>query len=349
MATYNVVSVLRTPQSATVPTYTELGPLHASTITVKDYKTMQPSECKVVVNLDSIDASTKASLLDLAATPLEVWVYRDGVRIFAGPVLGGSVKSNALDLTMRGRLAYLAYMLVWQDKSFASVDLFTIAATLVNDWQALTYGNYGVLTSGVGTLGTTRSLEIPGATEFPSVLDSLKSISKGSFDVWIDPSTGDLEFAAARGTDLSASVSVERGLTDVSAGFALGPGLLASEVYAIGTAADSVALTTSASDATLRASFGRSGKAVSHDPVTDSAHLTDLVTADLADVGEVYFTPGGDLFEVPEAVFENLEPGNTVEYSYDAGLGKFTSNKRVEKRQVSIGIEGQEKIQVEFE
>ena len=348
MAEYNVVSVRRTPQSSGVPVYTELGPLYASALEVKDFKSLTPAECRVTVSMGSLDSDTKTSLLDLAAAPIEVWVYRDGTRIFAGPVVGGNVNQDTVTLNSRGRSIYMSYMLVWTDKSFTSIDLFTIAKELVDDWQALTYGNFGILTASIGTLGTTRSLEIPGASEFPRVLGVLQNLSQGAFEAWLDHDTGALEFAAARGTDLSASVALERGIVDAEAGFALGPGLLASEVYAAGTS-PTAALVTSKSDATLRASFGRSGLGTNHDPVTDANHLSDLADADLAAVGTVYFSPGGEMFEVLEATYGNMEPGNTVEYSYDAGLGKQTANVRIEKRTISVAQDGQEKLAVEFE
>jgi len=309
---------------------------------------MTASECDVTVGLRSLDPDTKAALLDLAAEPIEVWVYRDGTRIFAGPVTGGNIEGDNITLNCRGRLIYLGYMLVWADKTFSSADLFTIAKGLIDDWQALTYGNFGLLTASIGTLGTTRSLKIPGASEFPTVSTSIGNVAAGSFDVWIDPDTGNVEFAAARGTDLSATVTIERGVAATSAGFALGPGIVASEVYAAGTSPDAV-IVTSKSDATLRASFGRSGLGTTHDPVTDTSHLSDLADDDLAAAGSVYFVPGGELFEVPEADFDDMEPGNTVEYSYDFGLGRLTQNMRIEKRELNVDQAGQERISVEFE
>ncbi len=173
MATYEIVSVRRTPQSGTVPTYTELGPLRASTLTVKDFKSLTPSECTLDVAMGSIDADTKTALRDLAAQPLEVWVYRDGTRIFAGPITGGDIAADTITLNCRGRLLYLGFMLVWADKAFSGADLFTMAKTLIDDWQALTYGNFGRLTASMGTLGTTRALDIPGASEFPTVSASI--------------------------------------------------------------------------------------------------------------------------------------------------------------------------------
>jgi hypothetical protein len=349
MATYNVVSVRRTPNQLTGPTYVELGALPASALRVRDFKSGKPAECDITVSLKAIDPDTKTALLDLAAYPLEVYVYRDGTRIFAGPVLGGNVNGGTtVELNCKGRLSYLAFMLVETDKTFTTIDMFTIGKEFVNDWQAQDYGNFGVLTASIGTLGTTRSYEVPGATETPTVHKVLTEFAKGSFDWWVDQSTGNLEFSAARGSDLSGSVAVERGIAEAEQGFALGPGLLASEVYATGTSTGSP-LTTTKSDTALRQSFGRAGVGTTHDPVTDANHLSDLAQADLDDRADVYFVPGGKLFEVPEATYENLEPGNTVEYSYDAGLGKQTLNLRVEKRELTVSGDGTERISVEFE
>lgn len=346
---YNIVSVRRTPNQLTGPTYVELGPLYASSITIKDFKTAQASEADFVVNMDSLDAETKTALRDLKAQPLEVWLYRDAVRIFAGPVVGGNINNKDITLTCRGRLIYLAYMLVTADKSFAAVDQFTIGKTFVDDWQALDYGNYGVLTASIGTLGTTRSLEVPGATEHPTVLTTLRDFSKGSFDFWVDYATGNLEFAATRGTDVSNTVIIERGITNPTSGFALGPGLLASKVYSTGTSSESAALVTSSEDTAVTQAFGLAGIATNHDPVTDAAHLADLNAQDLAGLSEVYFTPGTDMYEVEEAEWIDLEPGNIVEFSYDSGLGKRVFDGRIEKRQLQISSQGADVISVEFE
>ncbi len=349
MATYNVVSVRRTPNQSTGPTYTELGSLPASSLRVKEYKTGKPAELDITVSLKALDPDSKTALLDLSAIPLEVWVYRDGTRIFAGPVLGGNVIGGKnVELNCKGRLSYLAYYLVETDKSFTTIDMFTIGKEFVNDWQVQDYGNFGVLTASIGTLGTTRSYEVPGGTEQPTVHKVLTDFAKGSFDWWLDPATGNLEFSAARGSDLSASVAVERGIAEAEQGFALGPGLLASEVFSTGTSTGTP-LSATKSDTGLRASFGRAGVHTNHDPVTDANHLSDLAQGDLDDRANVYFVPGGELFEVPEVTFENLEPGNTVEYSYDAGLGKQTLNVRIEKRELTVSGDGTERLSVEFE
>lgn len=349
MAAYNIVAVRRTPNQLTGPSYTEQGLLAASSITLTDHRTLKPAEGKFTVNLDAVDSDTKTSLRDLVAQPLEVWAYRDSVRVFAGPVVGGQIKGNNVTLDCRGRLVYLGYMRVTTDKTWAATDLFTIGKTLVDDWQALDYGNFGVLTASIGTLGTTRNYEVPGASEFPRVDTVLKDVARGNFDVWLDPSTGNLEFAAARGTDLSTSVVIERGIAETEAGFALGPGVVASENYATGTSPGASLSPVTLSHTTVRTSFGRAGWHEHYDPVVDANHLTDLGTEDRLERSTVYFSPGGELFEVQEATYSDLEPGNTVEYSYDAGLGKTTFDVKVEKRQLKVGKDGTDHISVQID
>lgn len=58
----------------------------------------------------------KTRLRNLAATPLEVWVDRDGTQVFAGPVIGGEIQGPNVKHTAKGLLYYLAYVLVMTDR-----------------------------------------------------------------------------------------------------------------------------------------------------------------------------------------------------------------------------------------
>ena len=119
MATYNVVAVQRTPQSGTVPTLQELGPLEASF----DYTDIlnEAPEGNFRLDVDSLQDDIKTSLLDPVAQPLEVWVYRESVKVFAGPLVGHEIKDDLLTIAARGAEFYTAYMLVETDKTWAAV------------------------------------------------------------------------------------------------------------------------------------------------------------------------------------------------------------------------------------
>ena len=349
MATYTAVAVRRTPAQAAGPTLTELGPLNA-VFTYSD-ALYEASEGVFVMDVDALGADIKQALRDLAAEPLEVWLYRDSNIVFAGPVLGGDIKDGALTLNCRGLEIYTAYMLVTTDTTYTAQDQHTIAKALVDDWQALDYGDFGIETATVGASGTNRDLFIPGATEPRMVYELLYefgSVNNG-FDWYIDPDTRELTLGT-RGNDLSASVFLERGVRSPDIGFAIGPGLLASEVSATGTNSGlETPLTTTVTNATLRASFGRCGFALTADGADTAGLLSDAATAALNDRSGGLFVPGPGLVPVAGAGVDDFGAGDTITYTFDAGLGQQTGSYRIGKRTVSVGSEGQETITVEFE
>ena len=346
MATYEIVAVGRTPQQLTGPTLAELGPLRGAfslTETLND-----AGEFSINVNMGTLTSDIKTRLRDLADTPMEIWVYRDSVAIFKGPVVGGNINNDNVSMTARGLLFYLYYMLVETDKTWNNIDTYTIAAEMVDDWQDQDYGNYGVSTVSVGTSGTTRDHFIAGATESPRVFDSVKAFAEGVFDFWVDPTDRELNFGA-KGSDKSATVFLERGIQSPNIQFSVAPDYLASEVYATGTGPDvDPALTVTKSNTTLRQAFGRVGMGITHDPVKDSDHLDDLAQADLDDRGAMYFKPGPGMIPVPDADWDDFETGDLVTFTHDAGLGQVSGTYKLGKRTLTVGNNGQEMISVEF-
>lgn len=347
MAQYDLVAVERTPQVSGAPTLTELGPLHA-TVEYTDSLNEAP-EGNFQVNVNSLTSGIKAALRDPVGNPLEVWVYRDGTKVFAGPVIGGEIQSDILTLTCRGLEFYTAYMLVETDKAWSAVDQYTIATDVIDDWQGQSYGNYGIDTTAIGTSGTTRSLAIPGGEEPRIVYEVLRDLSglDNGFDWWVDPTDGDLELAASRGSDLSASVFLELGVRSAAVRFSVAPGAIASEVHATGMGGDPI-ITTSVENTTLRNSWGKAGVAVSVDDDPDSSTLTDVAQAVLDARDDVFFVPGPELIPVTGADVDDFGVGDTVTYTYDAGLGQQTGAFRILKRTVSVDANGQEIMAVTF-
>lgn len=350
LPTYSVVAVARTPAELAPPTLTELGPLIGPFSWVEDLR--QPGTGTFQVNTDALTADIKARLLDLSLAPMEVWVYRNDTKVFAGPVVSGSIDGGVITLTARDLLLYLAYMVVPTDKTWAAVEQADIVAEMVDDWQALTYGDFGIDTSSISATGTTRTLTIMGATEFPVVLDEALRLanSANGFDIHVDPTTRALVIdSPSRGTDLSASVFLERGLASPQTVFSVAPGLVASELYAVGTGPGTDALTATVSDTGLRAAFGRVGAAMRFDPVADQGLLDDLAAYESGLRGTHFFQVSpGELLPVSDGRYEDFGVGDTVTYSFDAGLGLYTGSFRVTRRSVSVDADGTEKMSVEF-
>lgn len=349
MATYTAVAVRRTPAQSVGPTLTELGPLNA----VFSYtdSLYEASEGVFVMDVDALGNDIKQALRDLSAEPLEVWLYRDSSIVFAGPVVGGDIKDGALTLNCRGLELYTAYMLVTADTTYTAQDQHTIAKDLIDTWQALDYGDYGIETVTVGASGVTRDVFIPGATEPRMVYELLYELGgvDNGFDWHVDPDTRELTLGT-RGSDLSASVFLERGVRSPDIGFAIGPGLLASEIEATGTNAGLPdPLTTTVSNATLRASFGRAGFAVTADGADTAGLLAAAAQKALDERSIGLFVPGPGLVPVAGAGVADFGVGDTITYTFDAGLGQQTGSYRISKRTVGVGSEGQETITVEFE
>lgn len=351
-ATYSVVAVARTPQAAAAPTLSELGPLVGSFSWVET--TRGAGSASVSVNADSLDDTIKARLRELGTNPVEVWVYRDSTKVFAGPVVSVGVQGPIVTLTCGDLLTYLAYMLVPTNKSWSATEQTTIVKTLIDDWQALSYGDFGLDTSSMASTGTTRTHDIAGATEFPSVLEETLRLSQADngFDIYIDPDTREVVIASPlRGSDLSTGVFLERGIGSSNLLISVAPGIAASEVYGVGTGPDlDPPLASTGSDTDFREAFGRTGLATRYDPVVNQAMLDDLVARDAGLVAAQFFVPApNSLFQVSDGRYEDFGAGDIVTYSHDSGLGTHTGAYRVASRQMAVGADGTETMSVEFE
>lgn len=346
MASYNIVAVQRTPAQSAGPTLEELGPLEA----VFDYTDIlnEAPEANITVDTDGLQDDIKESLRDLLAQPLEVIIYRDGVGVFQGPVISGEISATTLTLSCRGLEFYAAYMSVATNETWSAIDEFTIFTDLIDDWQALDYGDYGIETVSVGTSGTTRDYEIPGATETRNVYEVLIELSEQwGFDWYVDPDTRALELGA-RGSDKSATVFLERGVQSANVQFGVPPGTIVSELFALGTASDTALTDHTKVDTTVRTNFGRVGLAVTFDGANDATNLGDAAQAYIDDRGSAYFAPGPSIIPITGADVDDFNVGDTVTYTFDPGLGQITGAWRVRKRHVIVSETGQEVMEVEF-
>lgn len=348
-AQYDIVAVGRTPQQTVTPLLAELGPLYADFSITEEVD--GPGEADFSVDVETLGSDVKDRLRDLRAKPMEIWVYRNGTMIYAGPVIGGQISGTKVTMTTKGLLYYLRYMLVTTDKTWTTTDQFTIAKTVIDDWQGLDYGHYGLVATAIGTSGVTRTLDLPGATEPLVVADVIRDLgmADNGFDAEVVPSTRAVVLTnPSKGTDLSTSVFLERGIQSPDIRFSVAPGIVASDVYLTATGEGSDPLTATKFLAATRSTFGRSGFATSADSVNTQALADDLAQAVLDARGEALFQPGANLLPVAGAGYDDFGVGDTVTYSFDAGLGRQTGTYRIAKRTLEVGDDGTETMGVEF-
>lgn len=348
MAQYTVVAVARTPQAAAPPTLVELGPL-VGTLTYADILN-EVGEASISLSVNTISDDIKTRLRDLLGLPTEVIIYRDSVAVFAGPIVGYSVKDEVLSLDARSLGYYLAYMARTSDYSVTGVDQNNIVIGLINDYQGLAYGNFGIDTTAVVGSGVGRTLVI--VEEEPrlllGVVRELSELDNG-FDWYVDPATRELLLPSLKGTDKSASVFLERGVASSEVRATVAAGHIASDVYSVGTGPDiDVPLLDLASNTSVRSAFGRVTVPISVDDISDATNLGDATQAFVDERGSVFFIPGPQLTPVAGAGVADFDTGDNVTYTFDAGLGQITGSYRITKKAVDVSDTGQETIGVEF-
>lgn len=256
---YRVTIVARTPQQSAAPTLVELGPVVDARKLAWSTELNAAGSATFACDPRTLPEDVKIRLRNLAAYPCEVWIDREGVRMFAGPIIGLGHGGSDLTVTAAGLFYYTRYMVIATDEVFTTVDQWNIARDLIEQWQDLDYGNYGLDVSAGSTSGKTRDRSYLGSVEEHVVAQRLVELADviDGFDFWIDPDTRVLELADTRGTDKTATVILDaRGITEPTAFLSVAAGDIASE--AVGRSFDpdtDTVLFSGAENTTLRGIF----------------------------------------------------------------------------------------------
>ena len=353
MARYEPILVTRTPAQSTSPTLTEIDEFIIKERLSYSQELLGGGAINFAIDPDEQSQDIKDILIDIADNPCEVWLYRDGSIVQAGPIIGVQMQSGTINIVTRSLLYYLRYMFVTSDLVYSSIDQYTIAKGLVDHWQSKDYGNYGIDTSGIGTSGQTRSYTYR-AEERPNVLRKIEQMADNlnGFEFYVDPSTRDLELTDRRGSDKSASVVIDgRGIVTQGAYFSVAQGDYANEVYAIGADyEDSSPAVGTETNTAARNAWGLAGLVISVDGVTQQGTLEDYAQTALDAVEAMQFQPTGSqqLIPVQGAGIDDFDVGDTVTYEFDFGFGLVALTRDIWQKHVSVDKSGQEFISVEF-
>lgn len=132
---------------------------------------------------------SRTTQANIAAGIHEVWVYRNGVVVAAGPLWDISVSTDAKALTCGAQSLedYLDVRLI-QDVDYTTIDQVNIAWDLIADSQARTGGNLN-LVSGVLLGGVTKSISYK-TYDGKYILEAIQDFAEAEdgFDFWISPS-----------------------------------------------------------------------------------------------------------------------------------------------------------------
>ena len=349
MTVFDLTVVRRIPASSGSPTLTALGPIAKwSSLRVRREVGL-PGSCQVVAAVDALESTTKAALLDLSATPCELWVYRDAALVHAGPIVSYRVKSRRVELVSPGLLGYLDYMV--QDTDFASSgDQAAVVALLIDTYQAQAYGHFGLDTGHLDDTIVTRELTVAG-TELHRLSDLIREYGAkdDGFDLSCDPESRRLTMHHPRqGVDRSDTVVADmRSVSDPEYGQSVAAGLVGSEAIISASGGSGINYTATVSNLTLRASFGRTCVTGTANVSEGQTSATDYATR----LGEDYDAPAHALAPAVLSVsgfdWDSFDEGDVIGYEYDAGLGLQTFTPRVRAKELSPDS-GSERLAVEF-
>lgn len=350
---YELVVVARVPQIQGPPMFIEVDAIEWKDIRYTDTLSA-PQELETSCQLSSVTEPILQRLRRPHENPTELWLYRNGQVVFAGPAIGWRTSGESLTLSARGLLVYLRLMMVTRDLTFQQADQFTFVTTMIDDWQALDFGHFGIDTSTVGLSGVLRDgtyLKVEQHNVGQRVEELGKRID--GFDAEIDPATRKLQLwyptkGVDRSTGENAIVIDARNITNGDTMCSVAIGDLASEAFGSGSSAggDS-ALWSEQSNEELRAKYGRTAVAgtwsdVSEQPTLD-AHTRGLLDARK----EALIVPGPNVRVTPDADLDDYRDGDTISYDLAGALG-VSGPFRIRRRSVAVSSTGQESVDLEF-
>lgn len=140
---YDLIAVARVPQQSGPPTFIEVDPIEWSDLTWNEELSAPPT-LSATTKIDSLPDSILQRLQTPHDWPTELWLYRNGRKVFAGPLIGGRVSNDSLTLEAAGIEVYTRWMYIVENRTFTDVDQFAIVAELIDQWQQLDYGNFGI-------------------------------------------------------------------------------------------------------------------------------------------------------------------------------------------------------------
>lgn len=353
--TYELMVVARIPNAWSLPTFIELEALSWSTLKYGQ-KLSTPDTLDATVKASTLTEHVKQRLRKPDEIATELWLYRNGKRVFGGPLIGGSMQGENLTLHANGCLAYLQWMHVRGDIVFKNTDRFQIVKRLVDQWGEDTFGNFGIDTSNIGFSGVTMDVTYI-RRELNEVYERVMELSKGSygFDISVDPVNRNLElFYPSKGVDRSegpeAVVFDDRNVTDTNISFSIGPKDLATVVMATGTGSGQNQANNyimAYQDSNRLARIGRIGHTATFRDVTSQAQMDRLTYALLSTRSETLWVPGPNVRVTPDADLDSYDVGDTVSYHLHNELD-IKGSFRLLARDIDVDENNNESISATF-
>lgn len=350
---YELVVVARIPQIAGPPNFIEVDAIEWKDLRYTNTLS-QAQELETSCQISSVSESILSRLRRPHEYATELWCYRNGQIVFAGPLVGWRTSGESLSISAKGLLSYLRLMIVERDLLFVQQDQFLFVKTMVDNWQSLEYGHFGIDTSGVGLSGVLRDGTYY-RKELHNVGQRVEELGKriDGFDAEIDPATRRLQLwypvkGVDRSTGEDAIVIDARNIASSDTMCSVAVGDLASQGYGTGTASGAdAALWSEQSNDDLRTKYGRTAVSATWSDVSDQNTL-DAHTRGLIDARkEALIVPGPNVRVTPDADLADYGVGDTITYDLASHLG-VSGAFRIRRQSVRVSSTGKETVDLEF-
>ncbi|MBP2370214.1 hypothetical protein [Pseudonocardia parietis] len=349
--TYDLVMVARIPAASGPPTFLEIDSIVWSGLSWAE-ELSKPPRLDVSVSETTLSEAALQRIARPRELPSELHLYRGSKLVHAGPLMNWQQQGETLTLYGLGLLGYANYWMIESDLVFSQTDQFTIAKSLVDHWQGLEYGHYGIDTSQVGESGVLRDATYL-AKEEHNIGKRLEELGRrqNGFDVDVDPITRALQLhypikGVDRSTGPDAIIFDGSNITSADVAGSVAPQDVASEAYGTGTSQDS-SIRSVKSNLDVRAQFGRCGVAASFDGVSVQGTLDDHTQALLDARAEALIIPGPDVRVTPDVDPTTYSVGDTISYVLSGRLG-VQGAFRLRKRTIKVSNTGRELASFEF-
>lgn len=349
---YDLVCVARIPVQNAPPILLEVDPIDWTNLTHTEELNSAPT-LSATAKISNLTEPVLQRLRKPQELPSELRLYRNGKQVFSGPVLGFNVSGESLTIEAQGVLAYLKMMFLTKDIVAQNWEQFNIVNELINQWQDLDYGDFGIDTTATGSSGVQRSItylykEIHNVDQR---VNELSRMAQG-FDITVDPTDRKLQLHYPfKGVDRSqgedAIVFDDRNVTDTNFVSSIAPSDLASEAFGTGPSSDDKVLVSTQSNLELRTRYGRTGVTGTFSDVSDQATLDSYVAAMRDARGAALLIPGPNVRVSTDADLGMYDVGDTVDYQLHSQLA-VSGAFRIRKRAVAVAETGTESVSIEF-
>lgn len=350
---YELVCVARVPQTNTPPLLLEVDPIDWTGLSLTD-ELSKPQKLDASCQVSKLTEPIIQRLRNLSELATELWLYRNGKQVFAGPLYGWSVSGETLTLNSLGLLSYLRLMVIADDMVFNQVDQNFMVRDMIDQWQELEYGHFGIHTDDIAASGQLRDGTYL-QKELHNVGQRVEDLGKrnNGFDITVDPASRKVQLwtpqqGIDRSTGEDAIVFDVRNVTSTNVLCSAAPGDVASEAFGTGSASGSDSAVYSVrSNLELRAQYGRSAVAATFEGVSEQSTCDDYTQALVDARGVALLIPGPDVRTTTDADPASYDVGDTVAYQLHERLG-VGGAFRVRRRTVTVSDVGREKTAVEF-